>query len=310
MMASGSIDKIIDNQQKIKQQKMETNKYKKAIANHPFTLTDEEITKKVNDLLAGKYSENNNTKVYKKLYSCIDLTSLNSTDSNESIWKFTEKVNSFDGSTPEMDNVAAICVYPNFARTVKEALTADIKIACVAGGFPSSQTFTEIKVAEAALAVADGADEIDVVINVGKFLDDEYEEMCEELTEIKEACRHASLKVILETGALQNAKNIHQAAILSLYSGADFLKTSTGKGYPGATPEAAYVICQAILSYHAKTGKKAGLKVSGGIATAEDAVKYYTIVRELLGEEWCNNTLFRIGASRLADVLLEKASVI
>ena len=289
---------------------METNKYSKAINTHPFTLTDEEVSKKVNDLLAEKYSENNNPEVYKKLYSCIDLTSLNSTDSNESIWKFTEKVNRFDSANPEMDNVAAICVYPNFARTVKEALTADVKIACVAGGFPSSQTFSEIKVAETALAVADGADEIDVVIPVGKFLDAEYEEMCEELTEIKEACRHAMLKVILETGALQNVENIHNAAILSLYSGADFLKTSTGKGYPGATPEAAYVMCHAILSYHARTGRKIGLKMSGGIATAEDAVKYYTIVREILGEEWCNNTLFRLGASRLADVLLDKATTI
>jgi deoxyribose-phosphate aldolase len=283
---------------------MESDKYKKAIANHPFTLTDEEVSKKVNNLLAKKYSENNNPEVYKKLYSCIDLTSLNSTDSNEGIWKFTEKVNGFDGLNPEMDNVAAICVYPNFARTVKEALTADVKIACVAGGFPSSQTFGEIKVAETALAVADGADEIDVVINVGKFLDEEYEDLCEELAEIKEACRHATLKVILETGALRNVKDIHNAAILSLYSGADFLKTSTGKGYPGASPEAAYVMCHAVLSYHARTGKKIGIKISGGVATAEDAIKYYTIVKEILGEEWCNNTLFRLGASRLADNLL------
>lgn len=289
---------------------MGTDKYIKAINDHSFTLTDEEVSKKVNDLLAKKCNENNKPEVYRKLYSCIDLTSLNSTDSNERIWKFAEKVNSFDGSNLEMDNLAAICVYPNFARTVKEALTADVKIACVAGGFPSSQTFTEIKVAETALAVADGADEIDVVINVGKFLDGEYEEMCEELTEIKEACRHATLKVILETGALQGVKNIHNAAILSIYSGADFLKTSTGKGYPGATPEAAYVMCHAILSYHAKTGRKIGLKMSGGIATAEDAVKYYTIVKEILGEEWCNNTLFRIGASRLADALLDKATTI
>lgn len=289
---------------------METNKYKKAIANHPFTLTDEAVSKKVNDLLAEKYNENNNQEVYKKLYSCIDLTSLNSTDSNESIWEFTEKVNRFDGSNPEMDNVAAICVYPNFARIVKEALTADVKIACVAGGFPSSQTFSEIKVAETALAVADGADEIDVVINMGKFLEEEYEEMCEEITEIKEACRHATLKVILETGALQSVKNMHNAAILSLYSGADFLKTSTGKGYPGASPEAAYVMCHAILSYHAATGRKIGLKMAGGIATAEDAVKYYTIVKEILGEGWCDNTLFRLGASRLTDVLLDKATTI
>ena len=202
--------------------------------------------------------------------------------------------------------MAAICVYPNFVRIVKEALTADVKIACVAGGFPASQTFTEIKVAETALAVADGADEIDVVINVGKFLEGEYEEMCEELIEIKDACRHASLKVILETGALQNMKNIHNAAILALYSGADFLKTSTGKGYPGATPEAAYVMCHALRSYHAKSGKEVGLKLSGGVTRVEDAVKYYTIAKEILGEKWCNNTLFRLGASRLSDNILSR----
>lgn len=289
---------------------MEISKYNKAINTHPFALTDEEVSKKVYHLLEEKFEENNNRTVYKKLYSCIDLTSLNSTDSNESIWQFTEKVNSFDGTNPEMDNVAAICVYPNFAHTVKEALTADVKIACVAGGFPSSQTFNEIKVAETSLAIADGADEIDVVINVGKFLEGEYEEMCEELTEIKEACRQATLKIILETGALQNVKNIHTAAVLSLYSGADFLKTSTGKGYPGATPEAAYVICHAIRSYYTKTSRKIGLKMSGGIATPEDAVRYYTIVKEVLGEEWCNNKLFRLGASRLADALLDKCSTI
>lgn len=287
---------------------MVDNKYSTAIKEHPFTLTNEEVTKNVNDLLEKKLNENNTKVVYKKLYSCIDLTSLNSTDSNESIWKFVEKVNLFDGSNPEMDNVAAICVYPNFARVVKETLTADVKIACVSGGFPSSQTFSEIKVAETSLAVADGADEIDVVINVGKFLEGEYEEMCEELTEIKDACREASLKVILETGALQSAKRIHDAAILSLYCGADFLKTSTGKGYPGASLEAAYVMCHAVKSYQAKTGRKIGLKMSGGISTAEDAVKYYTIIKELLGEEWCNNSLFRIGASRLADNLLEKVA--
>lgn len=289
---------------------METDKYIKAIHAHPFNFTDVEVTEKVKEILEKKNGENNNTTVFKKLYSCIDLTSLNSTDSNESIWKFTEKVNQFDDSDPEMENVAAICVYPNFARIVKEALTADVKIACVAGGFPSSQTFTEIKVAETALAVADGADEIDVVINVGKFLDSEYEDLCEELTEVKEACRLSTLKVILETGALQNAKNIHDAAILALYSGADFIKTSTGKGYPGATPEAAFVMCHAILSYYTKTGIKAGIKLSGGISTVEDAVNYYTIVQEILGDEWCNSSLFRLGASRLADALSDKITIL
>jgi len=285
---------------------MEDDKYIKTMKSYPFRLSDAAVTVKVNKLIDEKMNENSSVEVYRKLYSCIDLTTLNTTDTKESVWNFTDKVNNFDGTHPEVENVAAICVYPNFTATVKEALTADVKIAAVAAGFPSSQTFTEVKIAEAALAVADGADEIDVVMNLGLFLGEEYGELCEELTEIKESCRHATLKVILETGALQTADKIHNASILSLYSGADFLKTSTGKGYPGASPEAVYVMCQAIKSYHSKTGRKAGIKVSGGVATTEDALKYYTIVKEILGEEWCNNTLFRLGASRLADVLLSE----
>lgn len=283
-----------------------TSKYTNVLKKHSLTLSDAQITDKVNKITADKFSENNTQEVYKKIYSCIDLTTLNTTDSREDVWKFTEKVNIFEDSNPELQNVAAICAFPNFAKTVKEALTVDVKIACVAGGFPSSQTFTEVKIAETALAVADGADEIDVVINLGLFLDKEYEEMSEELSEIKHACHGATLKVILETGALKSAENIHKVSILSLYSGADFLKTSTGKVYPGASLEAAYVMCNAIRSYHDKTGNKAGFKVSGGVATVEDAVKYYTIVKEILGEEWCNNSLFRIGASRLADSLLNE----
>ncbi len=283
---------------------MENDQYLSTLKAYPFTLSDEQVMEEVSRLLAEKTDQNRTKEVYSRLYGCIDLTTLNSTDTREAVWQFTEKVNSFEGSRPDTPNVAAICVYPNFAHTVKEALTADVRIACVSAGFPFSQTFSEVKVAETALAVADGADEIDVVINLGLFLGEEYEEFCEELSEIKEACRQATLKVILETGALKSARNIHRASILSLYSGADFLKTSTGKGYPGATPEAAWVVCKAIREYHQKTGRKVGFKVSGGVATPEDAVKYYSIVKEVLGDEWCNNSLFRIGASRLADALL------
>jgi deoxyribose-phosphate aldolase len=231
---------------------------------------------------------------------------LNSTDSKESIWNFTQKVNDFEGSIPELDNVAAICVFPNLVHTVKETLTADVKIAAVAGGFPSSQTFIEVKVAECSLALADGADEIDIVINLGQFLDKEYQEMCEEIMEIKAVCKNKSLKVILETGALVSSQNIHEASILSMYSGADFIKTSTGKGYPGATPEAFFVMCMAIKSYFKKTNKKVGIKVSGGVSTINDAVIYYSIANHVLGTEWCNNKLFRIGTSRLASILLDE----
>lgn len=282
----------------------EINKYTDTLKKYKTDLKDADIAEKVEEIISKKFARNDNREVYKRLYSCIDLTSLNATDTREDIWKFTEKVNGQDG-TSDLANVAAICVYPNFIETVKEALTADVKIASVARGFPSSQTFTEVKIAETALAVASGADEIDIVLNLGFFMDENYEELSEEIDEIKHACREAKLKVILETGALKSAKNIMKASLLALYSGADFIKTSTGKGYEGATLEAAYVMCTAIREYTAKTGRKAGFKASGGISTTENAVKYYTIVKEVLGEEYLNNEYFRIGASRLADNLLD-----
>lgn len=281
----------------------EVNKYTDTLKKYKINLKDAEIIEKINEIISKKFDANNNKEVYKKIYSCIDLTSLNSTDTREDIWKFVEKVNDFEGST-DLSNVAAICVYPNFVETVKEALTADVKIASVAGGFPSSQTFTEVKIAETALAVANGADEIDIVLNLGYFLEENYEELSEEIDEIKHACREAKLKVILETGALKTAANIMKASLLALYSGADFLKTSTGKVYEGATLEAAYVMCTAIKEYMAKTGRKIGFKASGGISTTADAVRYYTIVKEVLGEEYLSHEYFRIGASSLTENLL------
>ena len=281
------------------------NKYEEALENFDPTIRDEEVRKKTSEIL-DKCEENNTPEVLKFLYSCIDLTSLNTEDNKESIWKFTETVNDFEGSRPDIRNVAAICVYPNFVSTVKEALTADnVKIASVAAGFPSSQTFIEVKIAEVSLAVSEGADEIDIVLNAGTFFEENWEELCQEMEEIKEACRNAHLKVILETGLLKTAANIQKATILSMYSGADFIKTSTGKVYPGASPEAVYVICQTIKEYFRIHRKKIGVKVSGGVRTAEDAINYYTIVKEVLGNEWLNPQLFRIGASSLAINLLE-----
>ncbi len=282
----------------------EVDKYRDTLKKYNTDIKDADITQKVNEIISKKFDQNNNKEVYKRIYSCIDLTSLNTTDTREEIWNFTERVNDFEGSS-DVDNVAAICVFPNFVETVKEALTANVNIAAVVGGFPSSQTFTEVKIAETGLAVASGADEIDIVLNLGYFLEENYEEVCEEIDEIKHTCRDAKLKVILETGALKSAKNIMKASILALYSGADFIKTSTGKVYEGATLEAAYVMCTAIKEYNQKTGNKAGFKASGGISTTEDAVKYYTIVKEVLGEEYLNKEYFRIGASRLANNLLE-----
>jgi len=283
---------------------MNMSKYEEVLEKYELNLNDDEIRRKTAEMIE-KSEENNKPDVLKFLYSCIDLTSLNTEDSKESIWKFVETVNDFDGSKSDINNVAAICVYPNFVQTVKETLTADVRIAAVAAGFPSSQTFIEVKIAEVSLAVADGADEIDIVLNVGDFFEGNYEDLSVEIEEIKEACREAKLKVILETGLLKTAENIKKAAILSIYSGADFLKTSTGKVYPGASPEAAYVICQAIKEYYQLHIKKVGIKVSGGVRTVEDALNYYTIVKETLGKEWLTPGLFRIGASSLSQNILK-----
>lgn len=281
------------------------DKYQAVLAKYNTNLSDADIQARVAELIEKKVPENNTEEVKKFLFNCIDLTTLSTSDSDESVMRFTEKVNKFDDEFPDLKNVAAICVYSNFAAIVKNTLEVDgVNIACVSGGFPSSQTFIEVKVAETALAIADGADEIDIVISVGEFLSGDYETMCEEIQELKATCKDRHLKVILETGALKSASNIKKASILSMYSGADFIKTSTGKQQPAATPEAAYVMCEAISEYYQKTGNKIGFKPAGGINTVNDAIIYYTIVKELLGEEWLNNQLFRLGTSRLANLLL------
>lgn len=283
------------------------DKYLTALAKYDTQLNDADVQIQVAALIEKKVPENNTEEVKKFLFNCIDLTTLNTTDSDESVMRFTEKVNRFDDEFPDLKNVAAICVYPNFAQVVKDTLEVEgINIACVSGGFPSSQTFTEVKIAETAMALADGADEIDIVIPVGAFLSGDYETMCEEIMELKETCKEHHLKVILETGALKTASNIKKASILSMYSGADFIKTSTGKQQPAATPEAAYVMCQAIKEYYEQTGNKVGFKPAGGINTVNDALIYYTIVKEVLGKEWLSNELFRLGTSRLANLLLSE----
>ncbi len=285
----------------------QNSKYEAALAKYPTKLDDAAIEARVAALIEEKVPANNTEEVKKFLFNCIDLTTLNTTDSDESVMRFTTKVNEFDDKFPHLKNVAAICVYPNFAEVVKDTLEVDgVQIACVSGGFPSSQTFPEVKIAETAMALMEGADEIDIVISVGKFLSGDYEGMCDEIQELKETCKEHHLKVILETGALKTASNIKKASILSMYAGADFIKTSTGKQQPAATPEAAYVMCEAIKEYYQETGNKIGFKPAGGINTVHDALVYYTIVKEILGDEWLNNQLFRLGTSRLANLLLSE----
>ena len=281
------------------------SKYELALSKYNTHLHDDEIMMKVDQLIEKHLGENNNIDVKKEIFHCIDLTTLKCTDSEESVMKFTEKVNEFVDKYPDLENVAAICVYPNMAEIVSDSLEADnVKIACVSGGFPSSQTFMEVKIAETAMAIHAGAEEIDIVMPVGKFLCGDYEGMCDEISELKDVCGEKTLKVILETGALRTASNIKKAAILAMYAGADFIKTSTGKEAISATPEAALVMCEAIKEYYKETGRKVGFKAAGGIDSVKKALAYYTIVKEILGEEWLNNGLFRIGTSRLTNLLL------
>lgn len=284
----------------------EQSKYEFVMNEYPETPSDEEIATAVKK--AGEKVEKNRKKeILKEIYSCLDLTTLKCTDNAESVLAFTEKVNALDETHPDLKNVAAICVYPNFAGIVSQSLEVEgVEIACVSGGFPSSQTFPEVKIAETALALKEGATEIDIVMSVGKFLSGDYEGVCDEIQELKDLCGDKSLKVILETGALKSAENIKKASILSMYSGADFIKTSTGKEAPGATPEAAFVMCKAIKEYYAKSGRKVGFKAAGGITSIEDALLYYNIVEDVLGKEWLNSKLFRIGTSRLAGTLLSE----
>ncbi len=266
--------------------------------------SEEQVAKGVAEIIEKHFDENNTIDVYKKCFSFIDLTTLKETDNETNVSTMVQKVNGFEEHFPNMPQVGAICVFPSMVSTVKSTLTESLGIASVAAGFPASQTFIEIKIAETSMCVLEGASEIDVVISVGKFLEGRYEEVYEELTEIKSACQRAHLKTILETGALQTASAIRKASILAMQAGSDFIKTSTGKIPVAATLEATYIMCHAIKDWYDKTGVKVGYKPAGGIATTEDAVKHYTLVKNILGEEWLNNSYFRIGASSLANKLL------
>ena len=295
------INKTDDNQSVAPQK----SKYEQAFEKFNLHLNDDEVTATVHKLVAENRDKYNTPEVKKQLLSTIELTTLKVTDSQESVLRFTENVNNFANEHPDLPPLATICVYPNFAKIVSESLEADgVKVACVVGGFPSSQTFIEIKTAETALAVHDGADECDCVLSVGTFLSGDYETCADEIAEIKAAANEKPLKVILETGALKSALNIKRASILSMYAGADFIKTSTGKIEVAATLEAAYVMCTAIKEYYDLTGTKIGFKAAGGIKTVDEAVDFYTVVREILGEDFIKEGLFRIGTSRLANLLV------
>ena len=247
----------------------------------------------------------NKREIYEFILSSIDLTTLNPSDTNELAERLAGKVDNFHEKFPELSNVAAICTYPTLVETIrKNLLIPGVKIATVSAGFPSSMTFLEVKELETRIAVSKGPDEIDVVLSVGEFLSGHFSEIINEISLLKKICGNITLKVILETGALKSFENIWKASWLAMQAGADFIKTSTGKIEPAATPEAAWIMCNAVKAYYEKTGRKVGFKAAGGIVESADAVNYVAIVKEVLGDEWLNNRLFRIGASRLANNLL------
>ncbi len=278
-----------------------------ALSKYNLDVKDEDVREAVKKIIAEKVHENDTPEVKKFLMGSVELTTLKTTDSDESVLAFTERVNQFEDHYPTLPHVATICVYPKFARTVSETLEVEgVEIACVSGSFPSSQSLIEVKTIETQLAIKDGATEIDIVMPVGALLAGDYETVVDEIQQQKEACGEHDMKVILETGCLKTAENIKKASILSMYAGADYIKTSTGKLEPAATPEAAYVMCQAIKEYYDETGIMIGFKPAGGLNSVMDALIYYTITKEILGEQWLTNKLFRMGTSRLANLLLSE----
>jgi len=285
----------------------EVTKYEKALQQYNTELDDAQVQQAVKTIIAEKTLANDTPEVKKFLFGSIELTTLSTTDSDTSVMAFVDRVNRFDSAYPQLPHVAAVCVYPCFAEVASETLEVEgVEVTCVSGSFPSSQAVIEVKVAETALALRDGATEIDIVMPVGKFLSGNYEELCDDIAELKQVCGDKAMKVILETGDLKTASNIKKASLLAMYAGADYIKTSTGKEKISATPEAAYVMCQAIKEYYEKTGIQIGFKPAGGIDTVMDAIIYYTIVKEVLGEKWLTNKWLRLGTSRLANLLLSE----
>jgi deoxyribose-phosphate aldolase len=285
----------------------EKTMYEEALSKYNLEVNDQEVKDAVKQIITEKVHENDTLEVKKFLMGSVELTTLKTTDSDESVLAFTERVNQFEETYPTLPHIATICVYPRFAKVVSETLEVEgVEIACVSGSFPSSQALIEVKTVETAMAIKDGATEIDMVLSVGAFLSGDYDTVCDEIRQMKDACGEHKMKVILETGCLQTAANIKTASLLAMYSGADYIKTSTGKLEPAATPEAAYVMCQAIKEYYEETGIQIGFKPAGGLNSVMDALIYYTIVKEVLGEKWLTNQWFRMGTSRLANLLLSE----
>ena len=283
------------------------SRIEEALGKYNLEITDEEVKEAVKKIIAEKVPQNDTPEVKRFMFGSIELTTLTTQDSAESVLQLVEKVNKFANEYPQMPHVATVVTYPRFTKLVSESLEVEGVIpTCVSGAFPSSQALIEVKTVETGLAIRDGAENVDIVMHVGEFLSGDYETVCDEIQQQKETCGEVPMKVILETGDLGSCANIKKASLLAMYSGADYIKTSTGKEKISATPEAAYVMCQAIKEYYDETGVMVGFKPAGGINSVMDALIYYTIVKEVLGEKWLTNELFRLGTSRLANLLLSE----
>lgn len=273
----------------------------------PYHYSYEEIEARKENLLSFQAAGLTYRKMMASVLGCIDLTSLEGSDTNEKIIAICRKAKTIADTGKGLPNVAAVCFYPPFVSTAKKELEGtDIKVASVAGAFPGGQSPIHVKTEEVKFAVGEGADEIDMVISRGKFLEGAFGVVFDEIAAIKEVCGPARLKVILETGELQTVKNIRKASEIAIDAGADFIKTSTGKVSPAATAEAFIVMADTVKEYFEKTGKMIGLKPAGGISTPEQAITYYQLLHAIAGENWLNKNFFRVGASRLTDELIKK----
>ncbi len=299
---------VINDANEKKKSEQPESKYEQALSLYDCHVDEERVKAEVERIVAEKLPENDNLETRRFLLGSVELTSLHTTDTEEEILAMTEKVNKFDSDYPDLPHVAAICVYPVFTELVAQSVEIDgVEITNVSGNFPSSQSRMEVKIAETQLAVADGATNVDIVLPVGKFLSGDYEGVSDDINELKQVCgEEVPMKVILEVCDLGSLSNVKKAALLSMYAGADYVKTSTGKEKSGATPESVYVMCQAIKEYYDKTGIQIGLKPAGGINTVRDALTYYTILKEVCGEKWLTNYWFRLGTSRLTNTLINE----
>jgi len=295
-----------DQLEEINNQEPTSDRFQEAFGKYNMKV-DATRVKSIVEKAKNEAAKEKSREILKKIFSCLDLTTLKPTDNEDTVLAFVEKINRLEENYPDIPSVASICVYPCFASVVSKSLEVEsVKTCCVSGGFPSAQTFIEVKIAETSLAIHDGADEIDIVQNAGRILNEDYESLSQQTDELKAVCGDKTLKVILETGALGSLENVKKAALIAMYSGADFIKTSTGKEVPGADPESFCVMCQTIKEYADETGRSVGVKAAGGISTVDDALLYWNIAKLVLGKDWLNNTRFRIGASRLADKLLQE----